>query len=84
MLHTKGDIKTHFVRAIHKNNSPRIITGHKSIAMKFTNLTLAESFRDFLNNGLIFPNGHTYHITMEHVGYQSESHVRMQLSSCIA
>jgi hypothetical protein len=78
-----GTKKRYFVAAPRggKAGSPRILTGSdKSCAMKFTNLTLAESFADFVNHPEIFPAGMEFWIALEKAGYQADTSLRSQIT----
>ena len=56
-----------------KGGTPRLVSTHdRHRAMKFTSRDLALSFLSFVNNGLMFPQGLTYELVLEPVGYHSE------------
>jgi hypothetical protein len=88
LVHEEKGKKTYFKanKPGGKGQTPRLTTTHvRECAMKFTSLELADSFLAYVNNGIIFPHGLTYKISLEPAGYQSERlSTKMELTSCIA
>ena len=75
-LQPRGTKKKYFMSAPSggKSGTPRIVsTFDRGLAMKFTNLSLAESFATFVNNMEVFPGGEEYWIVLETEGYVGSS-----------
>ena len=70
-------LKRYFVAAPRnaKTDAPqRIMTClNQAQAMMFTNLRVAESYANFINNQAVFPDGAEFWIVLEPVGYMAEA-----------
>ena len=75
-LQPRGTKKKYFMSAPSggKSGAPRLVsTFDRGLAMKFTSLTLAETYATFINNMEIFPTGEEFWIVLEAEGYVGAS-----------